>query len=280
MAARTSALHLFSAALLLVAPGLHAQSDESSATAQRLIVRSGLSVQLHGFTDQIVADIRQNARGMDPSGVEYLVQSARQAFRPEVLQHDMAARVARRLAVGDMTAALAWLETDAGARITRAEELATRSLDAKRLAEYAEGLRSSPLSPQRQQLISELISATGAVYVAATTAETMALGIALGMDSLQPQERRIGEAGIRARLRQVLPAEELQALFARQLPLTYAYTYRGISDADMAGYLAFLQGHAGRRYQQGMNAAFMEGLARASMQMGELAGARQRQSAL
>jgi hypothetical protein len=37
---------------------------------------------------------------------------------------------------------------------------------------------------------------------------------------------------------------------------------------------------AGKRYQDGMNAAFMEGLSRASMQMGELAGARQRQTAL
>ena len=42
----------------------------------------------------------------------------------------------------------------------------------------------------------------------------------------------------------------------------------------------FLKGSAGKRYQDAMNAAFMEGLARASLQMGEFAGARQRQTAL
>ncbi|HEU4922927.1 MAG TPA: hypothetical protein VFT23_07620 [Burkholderiales bacterium] len=44
--------------------------------------------------------------------------------------------------------------------------------------------------------------------------------------------------------------------------------------------MAFLKSAAGKRYQGGMNAAFMEGLSRASMQMGELAAARQRQTAL
>jgi hypothetical protein len=108
----------------------------------------------------------------------------------------------------------------------------------------------------------------------------MALGVALGMDSLQPQERRIGEARLRARIRQAMPAEKIQAGFAQQLPLAYAYTYRDVSDADLAGYVGFLKGAAGKRYQNGMNAAFMEGLARASVQLGELAGTRQHQTAL
>ena len=96
-----------------------------------------------------------------------------------------------------MKAALA-LETDAGARITRAEEIASVSHDATGLAKFAEGLQGKPLPAQRQKLISDLMSATGAVRTAATAAETMAFGIAYGVDSLQPRERRIGEARIRA----------------------------------------------------------------------------------
>lgn len=280
MTARTSAVHLFSATLLLAAPGLHAQTDESSAIAQRLVIRSGLAVQLRGIHDQIVNDIRHSAGKFDQRTVERLGDSARQAFRPEVLQQDMTARVAKKLTVGDMKAALVWLETDAGARITRAEEVASASLDATTLAQFAEGLQRRPLPAQRQKLISDLMSATGAVRTAADAAETLAFGVAYGMDSLQPRERRIGEARIRAHIRQAMPADEMQALFAKQLPVTYAYTYREIPDGDLTGYLAFLKSAAGKRYQDGMNAAFMEGLSRASMQMGELAGARQRQTAL
>jgi hypothetical protein len=118
------------------------------------------------------------------------------------------------------------------------------------------------------------------VRVAASVAESMALGIALGMDALQPRERRVGEARIRAHMRQALPADKLQALFAQQLPLSYAYTYREISDADLAAYVAFLRGATGKRYQEGMNAAFMEGIARASLRFGDFAATRERQTAL
>jgi hypothetical protein len=280
MTARPFALHLFSAALLLVAPGLHAQTEQSAATAHRLMVRSGLAVQLRNVTDQVAGDIRQNMANFDQSSVERLVESARQAYKPEVLQQDITARVAKKLTLGDMKVALAWLDTDVGARITRAEEAASGSMDATRLAEFAHRMQTKPLPAERQKLISDLIAATGAVRVAASVAETMALGIALGMDSLQPQERRVGEARLRAHMRQAMPADKLQAVFAQQLPISYAYTYREISDADLAAYLGFLRGATGKRYQEGMNAAFTEGLARASMQLGEFTGTRQRQTAL
>jgi hypothetical protein len=197
-----------------------------------------------------------------------------------VLQQDMTARVAKKLTVGDMKAALVWLETEAGGRITRAEELVSVSFDAERANAFAEGLKSKPLSAQRQKLIADLMATTGAVRTAIATAETMAFGIAFGMDSLQPRERRLGEARIRAGVRQAMPPEKMQAFFGQQLPLTYAYTYRDVSDADLAGYVEFLKGAAGKRYQEGMNAVFLDGLGRASAQIGELAGQRQRQTTL
>jgi hypothetical protein len=265
---------------MLLAPTALAQSDEAAATAHRLMIQSGLSVQLRGYSDQVAADIRQNSAQLDASIVAGLVDAAKEAFRPDLLQQDIAVRVAKKLTVGDMKAALAWLETDAGKRLTRAEELASTSLDAERLGAYAEGLKTKPLAAKRQALISDLMSTTGAVRMAAATAETMALGLAIGMDSLQPRERRLGAATLRARIRQAMPPEKMQAAFAQQLPVVYAYTYRDISDADLAAYVGFLKGVAGKRYQEGMNAAFIEGLGRASVQVGELAGQRQRQTAL
>jgi hypothetical protein len=278
--AKTSAIRLFSIAVMLLAPAAHAQSDESAAMAHRLMIRSGLSVQLRGFSDQIVGDIRLNAARLDERMVAALVDAAKEAFRPDVLQQDMTARIAKKLTVGDMKAALAWLETDAGKRVTRAEELASASFDAERIRGYAEGLKTKPVAAKRQTLISEMMAATGAVRAAAATAETMALGVAIGMDSLQPRERRLGEAGLRARIREAMPPEKIQAAFAQQLPVMYAYMYRDVSDADLGGYVGFLKGVAGKRYQDGMNAAFIEGLGRASVQVGELTGQRQRQTAL
>jgi hypothetical protein len=265
---------------MLFAPGAQAQADDSAATAHQLMIRSGLAVQLRGFTDQLADSIRQSAGNLDAGVVTSLVDASKQAFKPDALQQDITARIAKKLTVGDMKAALTWLETDAGGRITRAEELASVSFDMARLSAYAEELKTKPLAAKREKLISELMSASGAARNAAAVAETMALGVALGMDSLQPRERRAGEATLRARVRQAMPPEQMQAFFGQQLPVTFAYTFRDTSDADLAGYVAFLKGVAGKRYQDAINAALLEGLARASVQVGEIAGQRQRQTAL
>ena len=251
MTARPFALHLFSAALLLVAPGLRAQTEQSAATAHRLMVRSGLAVQQpyrpgrghpaeHGHFDQ--------------SGVE-LVESSRPSS-PRCCSRTLP-RVAKKLTVGD---------AEGRARVARhgcrRADHACRGgclrLDGRHPSgRIAHRLQTKPLPAERQKLISDLIAATGAVRVAASVAETMALGIALGMDSLQPQERRVG--GLRAHIGKAMPADKLQAVFAQQLPISYAYTYREISDADLAAYVGFR-----RRNRQalpgGMNAAFTEGL--------------------
>jgi hypothetical protein len=279
MKANTSAAGLLLVAAALLAPAAQAQSDEAAATAHRLMIRSGLSVQLRGFSDQVVGDIKQNGAQLDANVVASLVDAAKEAFRPEALQQDITARVAKKLTVGDMKAALAWLETNVGVRLTRAEELASAA-DAERVSAFAEGLKAKPLGAKREKLIAELIAATGAVRTAAGAAETMALGVALGMDSLQPQERRVGEATLRARIRLAMPPEKMHAVFGQVLPVSFAYTYREVSDADLAAYIGFLKTAGGKRYHDGMNAAFMEGLGRAAVQVGELAGQRQRKTAL
>ena len=153
-----------------------------------------------------------------------------------MLQQDITARVAKKLTVGDMKVALAWLDTDVGARITRAEEAASGSMDATRLAELltAYNEAASGRAPEAH-LRSDRGHRRGARR--GPVAETMALGIALGMDSLQPQERRVGQQGCGPIL--AMPADKLQAVFAQQLPISYAYTYREISDADLAAYVGF-----------------------------------------
>jgi hypothetical protein len=272
-----------SLAVFLAAPA-HAQSknaqpSEATATAQRLIVRSGVAVQLRGFTGQIESEIRQNQAGLDAKMLTALVEAAREAFRPESLQEDITGRMATKLTVADMKTALVWLDGAAGRRITRAEELGS-TFDAQGFQAYAEQLKTQPVSPQRQKLISELIAVTDAVKALAASQEAIALGVALGMDSLQPRERRAGEAALRGRLRELMPPEKLQAMFAEQLPGLFAYTYRDISDADFGGYVRFLRTVSGKRYQAAMNASFVEGLERASVRVGELAAQRQRQTAI
>lgn len=274
-----TAARLLCLATVFFAPVANAQANESAATVQQLMVRSGMSTQLRGLTDQIVAEIRQHSGNLDARVVAVLVDAAKHAFRPDVLHEDISVRVGKKMTVADMKAALAWLESDVGRRVTRAEELAATA-DQKRIGEFAEGLKAKPQPAKRQNALADLITATAAVRTAIAVAETMALGVALGMDSLQPREQRAGEAVLLGRIRQAMPEDKMQAFFGQYLPVAFGYTYRGISEEDLARYTAFLKSPAGKRYQDAMSAAFIEGLARSSRQMGEFAAQRQRQAKL
>lgn len=277
MKSLAAALSLSCAVLALPSYG---QDEASAATAHRLMIRSGLSVQLRGLPAQMEAGIKRSGGPLGEKLVGDLTAASNLAFRPEALQADITARIAKKLTVGDMKGALAWLETPAGQRVTRAEELGSAVFDEQRFAAYIRQLNGKPLAAKRAEMLGSLTAATHAVESVLATQEAIALGIAVGMDTLQPRERRLGEAVLRQRVRQMMPPEKMRSALEQELPVLYAYLYRDVVDDDLAGYVGFLKTPTGKRYQDGMTAAFVEGLGRASLQVGEILGQQQRQTAM
>jgi hypothetical protein len=279
---RTAAAALSLSCLLAVGsvPAASGQADTSAATAHRLMVRSGLSAQLHGLSAQMEADIGRNRGKADEKLIAALLDASKLAFRAETLQTDMTARIEKKLSVAQMDAALAWLESPAGRRVTRAEELGSGAFDEQSFAEYVRGLGEHRLAEKRARMLSMLVTVTDAPESVLATQQAIALGVAIGMDSLQPQERRLGDEVVRERVEQMLPAEKVKAALAQQLPMLYAYLYRDVSDADLGAYLRFLRSPAGKRYQSAITAAFVEGLGRASLRVGELVGEREHETSI
>ena len=262
------------AALACAAPGALAQSAESVVLAKRLVVVSGLAVQLKAFPKQVDQEVAQ-ARGHMPDEVlDALGGAARESFGPSRLQEDVERTLARSLPAGEMKKAIAWLETGPGRRVTRAEELASDGMTHEAVQAYVEGAQRRPPSERRNRLIVELVAATTAVEGTVRLLESIALGIALGMDATQPVHKRLGLAALQERLRTALPAERLRRSVVEAMPGLYGFTYRDISDADLAAYLAFNRSAHGRRYNDAMMKAFTDALTRASVRVGALMDAR------
>lgn len=274
-----TALSLCCALICLPAITALAQDDASVRAAQRLMQDSGLSGQLRQLPAQMESDFKQAADLLDPALAAALLAAAKTAFQPEALERDITARVAKKLTVADMNAALAWLQSAAGQRITRAEEVGA-NFDAERYAQYVDSLRAKRPSDQRGQMIASVVTATNGAETVLATQEAIALGVAVGMDTMQPTERRVGEATLRMRVRQAVRSEKVRSAITEQLPLLYAYFYRDVPDADLGAYVRFLDSAAGKRYQQGMTAAYIETLGRASVRIGELAGEQQRRTSM
>jgi len=261
----------FAAALciaLAAQPAL-AQSPEALDTAQLLVVRSGLAVQLRGVVAQMKSGMEQQRGKASDELVLKLVEAAEEAFRPELLQDAIARDVARRLQVEDMKAALAWLGTDLGRRITLAEEAASNT-DDEAIARYMQRLKETKPTAARVSLINEVIEATYAEDLAVRSMQAMALGVALGMDSTLPRERRLGMARIEKEVNAALPKEKVKQELRATMAATSLYAYRELPDDDLRRYVEFLRSPGGKRYSDEMTQALMDALVRASVRLGQL----------
>lgn len=249
-----------------------AQGSEALQVAKRVVVGSGLPAQLKAFPRQVDQDLEQ-VHGRLPGHMpdhmlEALRAAARASYSPEILEDDIVRALAARLTVAEMRKALVWLDTETGRRLTRAEELAAEKITPQVIQAYAEGLQRRPLSARRSELIAGLVESTRAVDSTLNIMQSMALGIAIGMDSMQPAQKRIGPSALEARLREAMPPEKLRAEIGAVTPVVHAYTYRDASDADLAAYLEFNRSGSGARYNEAMLEALAEALAKASVRVG------------
>ena len=256
------------AILIALAPAAHARPNEALEVAKRLLQNSGLAAQLKSFPRQVEQDLAQAQGRLPDELLNALRAAAKESFSPAAMHDDLVRGIAARLTVGEMRKALVGLDTDLGRRMTRAEELASESLTPETVQAYAEGMKRRPLPAKRSELIAGLATATKAVEGTANIVEGVALGIAVGMDSMQPAQKRQGVSALSEQLRQSMPPEQIREAIGTMTPVMYAYTYRDVSDADLEAYLAFNRSNSGARYNEAMMGALTEALAKAALRVG------------
>ena len=256
-------------ALLAAAPPGHAQSKEALEAAARLVVKSGFAVQLQGFSQQIDADLAQNKEGMRPELRSALADAMKASFRAAALQEGIVRRLAGKMRPAEMDKVVAWLETPVGRRVTRAEERAA-SVSQEEMAAWAERSGRRPLTAKRIALLAELTRLTNSVDAGVAAIEAIGLGMMVGANAVPPRENQISLSELRKRFRDAMPLAATRKEVAQSAAVSNPYTYRGVSDADLAAYVAFSRTELGKRYNDATTQAFTETLAEASVAVGQL----------
>ena len=247
-----------------------ARAQEAATLAQRLVQLSGLEVQLRsvpkGFEDQMAG-----LKGQVPDELIFaLTDAGREAYRPDVMAKDIAQTLSQTLKPAEMQKVLAWLEADVGRRVTIAEEKSSSTMDEASLRKFAQETKAKPPGAQRQKLIAELVEVTNAIEFGAHLMEGTALGVAIGMDSTQPAQQRLGAALIRKQIERAMPKDQVKAALRESMPGIYAYTYREVSDADLNSYLTMLRTPEGKQVNDEITKAFTQAMVSASLRMGQL----------
>jgi len=201
------------------------------------------------------------------------IASLRRAFESSYSADRLRPAVARKLAASvsaaDVDAALAWLRTDLGVRITDLEvEYSTPARARKRIGQ-ADGLVRGIPEARRAQY-DRLSHAIHAAEVSATLIIEISKGVARGLDMVDPggpsreSLDRLSDALEAQRPRIVAAMEEQNMAF-------FAEAYATLSDDELERYIVFAESRPGARVQAAMSTALNEAMTDAAVEAGRSA---------
>jgi Domain of unknown function (DUF4124) len=230
------------------------------ATLGELLEASGLRVQLAGLTLRLAAELRPpegRVSSHDLATIQRVVATTLAADRVYRLVHDEAARNADTTT---LRAQAAWLATRLGRKVAALERRDTGVEADARVAAFTKSLAANPPSPRRRELIERLDWVSGASgvsleIVAALSGSIARAGAAAAPPALRTPahhiERHVTE--VRARAAESVRESTLAAML---------YTYRDLSDDELAQYVTVESSDLGRRYNRLMRRALVRVLER------------------
>lgn len=260
---RITAAWLALTALLWTPPAFAAEPARAAAMLRLL----GFDTAIIGF----VEEVKRTDPGLTSDNREF--DTLRKAiadriFQPEILFQAVAALVDGKFDDAEYDALEAYFSQGAGLRVTEAEKFAQSPENAGELEAETPGIIEDLLAnnPERLDQIERMIEATD--VVGSGTAMAMNLGYAMISGMASAGELPGGFTDDQILMMLNARRDQIEAEVLNNAVLSAAYTYRDISNADMADYLVFLQSDLGRKLYSVIENAQVEVLTAASRQFG------------
>lgn len=195
-------------------------------------------------------------------------QAAGEIFQPEAIFDDLVGRMDGQLTDAEVTEIMAFLNSDLGLRVT-AMEVEAQNPDIADGVDMAGPVILKDLmadDPDRIAAYQRMMDAIGAVDAGVTGALNMNFAVLSGMSASGRMAYQLSDAEILT----LLASQEatIRDRVAQSAMENAAFTYRDLSDADLDGYVAFLETAAGGRIYSLMNSATDDIMAERGRQFG------------
>jgi hypothetical protein len=251
--------------LAALASAAHADTPGEEPLIKQLMNASGLDRQIAQIPDLILSGIPPQGT-MPAEKYNILLSALKEAFDIERMTLSVSSKLEKNLDAHSMRAALTWLHSDVGIKMTVLEEAASTPQGLQQLQAYAEKLKTKAAPAVRLQLAERLDVVSQATNTVVNMVMATSLGVATAVDAAQVKERRVGAAALKAQLDLQRPA--LTQAYRPMVTASMLYTYQGVSSADISLYIVFLESKPGRHYQTTANAALIGAISDSSENLG------------
>lgn len=246
------------AALIVPLIATAAFAADKEKLAQELMHASGLKHQIAQLPTGISLGLDQHRDELPPEVFDALRGAMGKAYSAEAIESKVSATIVEQLDEKVMTDTLTWLKTDLGKKITKLEEAASTPQGYQAIQDYGQQIQRQPPAANRLKLAQALDEATRATEIAVNVIEAGELGVALGLDSLRPDDEQLGLEGLMQEIAQDRP--NLEAGLRELNIVGFLYTYQPLSDKELERYLEFLKSDTGVKYQEAVTAGLKQAL--------------------
>lgn len=247
-----------------------AAAKESNANLDAIIREvlrlSGDEEQLAQFPALLQGQLAQVQSTLPPKTYAVLSNAFAEAYRPEFLY---AAVVEHFQANGDSKALKAireWLRTPLAEKMTRLQVEAGTLEAQQQLMEFAAGLEANPPSEARQRLVVRLDETVGVTELGLIVLEATTRAILEGAQASRPPQQRLNPSEIDQTVNGALA--QSRGTIKVQTLLTLLFTYRSVSDQELAEYVAFWETDLGRWFSRTQREAYQKALVASAREVG------------
>lgn len=250
-------------ALSMVAQTCFATGAANDRQIRTLMVQSGLKKQIEQiplFLQRELSQQRHKFKDLTQEEMDRIDGIAMQAFDATSMNENVRRYIESNLSQNDVTAALDWLESPLGTKITRLEEQSSTPEGHAEMERMAPGLVEEYRGTARIAKIRELDDKTGATEASVNTVLNLQLAMitavtaAMNVDN-PPTYEEVQELVGRNRT-------QLQAVMEPMVQLQFLYAYRTLTDGEIDRYIRFAGSESGRKYHsvtaKGINYAFIQ----------------------
>ncbi len=243
-----------------------------------LMIKSGLNKQLAQIAPMVQAGMTQQNQGpnaLPPKDLDELNDLTARAFDAKALTENVRKHIQANLSETDVQAALSWLGSPLGEKITKLEEDASTPEAYAEMQKMAEKLTGNAGRVELAKKLDRAVKATEmGVAVALNTQTAMIAALTSG---IAPEKRPTME-GIE---KEVLKSKgRIQSAVEQSTLLTFLYTYKSLSDAEIGKYIDFANSDSGKKYHavtaEGVSAAMTDAARDLGKLIAQSAGERRR----
>ena len=249
--ARIVAVLIVSLGALMSVGSARASNEDASEALLRLL---GYEVFIEGISETL-RNTDNAMTGTDEGLSVAWDLAATETFAPAQMMSEIVTAVAGQIDPADIDAASAFLNSDLGRKVTEMEKDAQRpgqmDIVTQEGADLLAGLIAS--GDARLDAYTNMIEALGAIDNEVASAMNLNFAIYAGMSQSGLLPYRLSEAEI---LQLVASQQDMiRAEIRDGIYTAFVYTYRDLSDEDLAAYTAFLTSKPGRAVYSAVNLA-------------------------